>query len=284
MKPAAFAYHTPSTIEQATALLADLQDDATVLAGGQSLIPLMNLGLARPNNVVDLGGVTQLRGIRSTEDSVVIGAMTTQREAEISETVKAGAPMVADALRMVGFRPTRTRGTVVGSLTHADPAAELPMVALALDATLRLVSRDRERIVSADDFFVSYFTTQREPTELVVDVRFPSRFTGWGFAEFRRRTGDYAVVAAAVAIEPGGEFRIVLGGVADRPVRVPEAEAVLAGENVDVTTAELAARAAAGAVNPPGDIHGSSDFKRRLIVPTLRSAILDAVDRGRTSG
>ncbi len=161
MKPAAFAYHTPSTIAQATALLADLQDEATVLAGGQSLIPLMNLGLARPTNVVDLGGVTQLRGIRSTEGSVVIGAMATQREAEISETVKAGAPMVADALRMVGFRPTRTRGTVVGSLTHADPAAELPMVALALDATLRLVSRDRERTVSADDFFVSYFTDRK---------------------------------------------------------------------------------------------------------------------------
>ncbi len=280
MKPAPFAYHAPTTLGQATELLADLEDDATPLAGGQSLIPLMNLGLARPKSLVDLGGIKELHGIDSTRQHLVIGAMTTQRQAETSEAVKVGAPMVAHALTMVGFRPTRTRGTVVGSLTHADPAAELPTVALALDARFRLASQTGERDVAVDDFFVSYFTTQRQPTELVVDVSFPSRFTGWGFAEFRRRTGDFAIVAAAVAIEPNGRIRIALGGVAERPIRAPEAEAALNGHRIDDDTAELAARAAAEAVEPLGDIHGSPDFRRRLLVSIVRSALLDAANRG----
>ncbi|VAW08398.1 Aerobic carbon monoxide dehydrogenase (quinone), medium chain [hydrothermal vent metagenome] len=284
MKPAPFAYHTPSTIDEATGMLAELGDDATLLAGGQSLIPLMNLGLARPNNVIDLRRIAPLNGFDTTGDGLVIRAMATQRQVETSEAVKAGAPLVADALTMVGFRPTRTRGTVVGSLTHADPAAELPMVALALDAKLRLVSRDRERTVSADDFFISYFTTQRQPSELVVDVLFPNRFKGWGFAEFRRRTGDFAIVAAAVAVETSGEYRIALGGIADRPLRCTSAEEVLRDQDVDQTLAQAAAEAAAEAVDPLGDIHASPDFKRRLLIPIVRAAVLDATRRGRDNG
>jgi len=279
LKPAPFAYHAPTTLGQATELLADLQDDATPLAGGQSLIPLMNLGLARPKSLVDLGGIKELYGIDSTPQHLAISAMTTQRQAETSKAVKVGAPMVAHALTMVGFRPTRSRGTVVGSLTHADPAAEIPTVALALDATIRLVSTAGERDVAVDDFLVSYFTTQRQPSELVVDVRFPNRFTGWGFAEFRRRTGDFAIVLAAVAIEPNGKIRIALGGVAERPVRAPEAEAALNAHGIDEGTAEEAAHAAAEAVEPLGDIHGSSDFRRRLLVTIVRSAVLDAGSR-----
>jgi CO/xanthine dehydrogenase FAD-binding subunit len=281
MKPAPFTYHAPSTIDQATALLGNLADDATLLAGGQSLIPLMNLGLARPNNVIDLAGIASLQDLTSTEAGVVIGAMATQRQVEKSPAVLEGAPMVADALKMVGFRPTRNRGTVVGSLTHADPAAELPMVALALDAKIRLVSKDTERSVAAEEFFVSYFTTERRADEIVTDVFFPNRFRGWGFAEFRRRTGDFAIVAAAVARERSGEYRIALGGVSDRPVRAKSAEALLLGRNVDVELAERAARAAAQEVEPLGDIHASTDFKRRLLVPIVRSAVLDAARRGR---
>jgi CO/xanthine dehydrogenase FAD-binding subunit len=281
MKPAPFTYHAPSTIDQATALLGNLADDATLLAGGQSLIPLMNLGLARPNNVIDLAGIASLQDLTSTEAGVVIGAMATQRQVEKSPAVHEGAPMVADALKMVGFRPTRNRGTVVGSLTHADPAAELPMVALALDAKIRLVSKDTERSVAAEEFFVSYFTTERRADEIVTDVFFPNRFRGWGFAEFRRRTGDFAIVAAAVARERSGEYRIALGGVSDRPVRAKSAEALLLGRNVDVELAERAARAAAQEVEPLGDIHASTDFKRRLLVPIVRSAVLDAARRGR---
>jgi len=172
--------------------LLELDGGAVPLAGGQSLIPLMNLGLVRPHNVVDLNNITQLRGIESTSNDIVIRAMVTQREAETSDIVRSELPLLAHALSLVGFRPTRTRGTVVGSLTHADPAGELPMVALALDARIRLVSQE--------DFFLSYLTTVRQPTELVVDVSFPRRFRSWGFSEVQRRTGDFAIVAAAVAI------------------------------------------------------------------------------------
>ncbi|MFV2000313.1 MAG: xanthine dehydrogenase family protein subunit M [Acidimicrobiia bacterium] len=279
MKPAPFSYHAPSTVDQATSLLLELGGGAIPLAGGQSLIPLMNLGLVRPQNLVDLGNIAQLHGIESTDDDVVIRAMVTQRQAETSDVVKSEAPLLAHALSVVGFRPTRTRGTVVGSLTHADPAAELPIVALALDARIRLVSQDGERVVRAEDFFLSYLTTVRQPTEIVVDVAFSRRFTSWGFAEVQRRTGDFAIVAAAVAMEPTGDMRIALAGIADKPVRSIAAEAVINGGSVDEISAEKAGQAAAEEAEPLGDIHGSSEYRRRLIAPIVRTAVLEAVTR-----
>jgi len=279
MKPAPFVYHAPSTIDQATALLVELGGSAVPLAGGQSLIPMMNLGLVRPRDLVDLSKIPQLHGIESTTDEVVIRAMVTQRQAETSDVVTSGIPLLAHAITLIGFRPTRTRGTVVGSLTHADPAAELPIVALALDARIRLISQTAERTVSADEFFVSYLTTVRQPSEIVVDVTFSRRFRSWGFAEVQRRTGDFAIVAVAVAMESNRHMRIALAGVSDRPVRSIAAEEALNGGPLDEAAAERAGRAAAEEAEPLGDIHGSSDYRRRLIAPTVRRAVLDAISR-----
>ena len=209
MKPVPFAYHRPRSLDEALALLA-AEPDAKPLAGGQSLVPMLNFRLARPSALVDLGGLEELAGIRVEEEALVVGAMTRQWELEHADEAH---PLLREALAFVGHTATRCRGTVGGSLVHADPTAELAVCAVALGAELVVVGPGGRRIVPAEEFFVSVFMTVLEAGELLVEVRFPHQAGGSAFEEHAHRHGDFAVVCVAVAGE-----RVALGGVGATPV------------------------------------------------------------------
>jgi aerobic carbon-monoxide dehydrogenase medium subunit len=209
VKPAPFEYHRPTALDEALALLAELPE-AKPLAGGQSLVPMLNFRIARPSALVDLGGVGELAGIRLEDGAFVVGAMTRQWDLERSDEAH---PLLREALAYVGHTATRCRGTVGGSLVHADPTAELPVCALALGAEFVVAGRDERRTIRAEDFFVSVFTTALEPGELLVEVRFPPPITCWAFEEHAHRHGDFAVVCVAVAGE-----RVALGGLGPTPI------------------------------------------------------------------
>ena len=234
MKPAPFSYSAPTTVDEAVALLAELGPDAKVLAGGQSLVPLMNLRLARPEAIVDISRIDDLARITSN-GTLRLGSMVRYSQAQREAEVTTGAPLLADAIRYVGHSAIRNRGTVCGSLAHADPAAEAPLVALALDAELVAASTRGRRTIAAGEFFVGPFMTALEDDELLVEASLPAAAAddGWGFCEVARCHGDYALVAvAAVARVSAGVYddvRIAIGGAADRPVRATEAEAALTG-------------------------------------------------------
>lgn len=281
MKPAPFSYHAPATIGEATGLLARL-DTSLPLAGGQSLIPLLNLRLVRPSHLVDLAGLADLRWVEANANHVSVGAMTTHRTVERHSGVIRHFPLLARAVSYVGFPAIRSRGTVGGSLAHADPAGELPLVALITGAEISLEGLSTARVVPADEFFVSAFTTVRRSDEIVTRVKFPVWPTA-GFSEFSRRSGDFAIVAAAVVarLEAGvvAEARIGVAGIGDRPLRVSAAEGALVGMPIGEVAADLAATAAARAVDPLGDIHGSPDFRRRLVATQVRKAVLDMLDK-----
>jgi carbon-monoxide dehydrogenase medium subunit len=258
VKPSPFTYHAPTTVEECAGLLARYGDEAKPLAGGQSLVPMMNLRLAAPGVLVDLNGIPELEYIHEDGGTLVIGAMTRHRDVAASAEVARLAPLLAHAATRIGYPPIRARGTIGGSLAHADPVAEMPCAAVALGAELVIASASGRRRVAAEDFFAGYFTTTIGPGELLVEIRYPPAMSadGWGFAELQRKPGDYAVVAAAVA---GG--RIALAGVADRPVRATAAEAALAaGEDFDT-----AAAAAAGIVERPFQRHLTSVLTRRAL-------------------
>ena len=288
MKPPKFRYHAPSSLDEALDLLATYGDDAVVLSGGQSLIPMLNLRLARPAEVVDIARVDGLGSVEAGECSVSVGALVTHRRMETDPEVARLLPMAREAAGLIGFRAIRNRGTVGGSVAHADPSAEWPAVLLALDGSVELRSKSGVRQVDGDEFFRSVFTADRRADELVARIRFASRFAGsWGFSEFQRRTGDFAVVVAAVACAAGnsgiGETRVALAGVADRPVRCAEAEAALA----DGSDPRAAAEAARDAFDPVGDAHGSTAHRKQLVYAQVLRAATQALtrrDKGRPDG
>ena len=275
MKPPRFAYHAPRTLPELLETFNETADEAVVLAGGQSLLPMLNLRLAAPSHVIDLGRVPGLDSIASTNGSVEVGAMVTHYRMETDAVVAASVPLARRAAGYVGYRAIRNRGTVGGSVAHADPAAEWPIVLLALDGEVGLASVRGWRSIAAEDFFESVYTTAKRPDEIVTSLRLSTRCAHrWGFSEFQRRTGDFATVAVAVAcvVEAGEicEARVAIAGVADRPVRCREAEAVLVGGSA--TAAADAAEAASDSVDPISDIHGSSAFRKRLVhAETLRA-------------
>ena len=276
MKPPNFVYHAPQTLPELLETLEETGDEAVVLAGGQSLLPMLNLRLATPSHVIDLGRVPGLNSIACPNGSVEVGAMVTHRRMETDPVVASVAPLAQRAAGYVGYRAIRNRGTVGGSVAHADPAAEWPIVLLALDGTVDLASTGGHRRVAAEDFFESVYTTDKRPDEVITALRFGSRFAhSWGFSEFQRRTGDFATVAVAVAcvVESGevAEARVAIAGVADRPLRCREAEAALTAGSA--SAAIDAAEAAREFVDPVSDIHGSSSFRKRLVfAETLRAA------------
>src|SRR5579872_7440135 len=230
MKLPPFEYEAPATIAGAVDLLAEYTDEASVLAGGQSLIPLLALRLARPAVLIDINGVGELAGISATDGRVAIGAMTREYVAEDSATVGDTVPLLAAALPLIGHEAIRSRGTIGGSLAHADPAAELPAVALALDAEFVVRGRAGERAIPAADWFEGYLATSRRPDELLTEVRFPAAAPGTGvaFLEVARRHGDFAIVglAASLTLADGviSDARLAFSGVADVPVRATDAE------------------------------------------------------------
>jgi carbon-monoxide dehydrogenase medium subunit len=284
MKLPDFKYEAPATVAEATVLLAEHQDEASLLAGGQSLIPLLALRLAHPAVLVDINGLDELSGVSVTDGRVAIGALTREYMAEKSETVAATVPLLTSALPLIGHEAIRSRGTLGGSLAHADPAAELPAVARALDAEFVVRSESGERVIPASDWFEGYLTTSRRPDEILVEVRFPVAEPGTGvaFEEVARRHGDFAMVglAASLTLTDGTitDARLAFSGVADVPVRAAEAESLLVGQQPSAELFAEAARRSAAALNPPADLHGSSDYRKKVAAVLVRRGLRAAAD------
>jgi carbon-monoxide dehydrogenase medium subunit len=270
VKPPVFEYTAVGSVEEAVAELGQHGDAAKVLAGGQSLLPILNMRLAAPGRLVDLNRVGELAFVAARDGGVAIGAMTRQRAAERHALVAAHVPLLADALPWVGHFQIRNRGTVGGSLSHADPAAELPAVAVCLDARLTVRGPRGERVVGAGAFFRGPMTTVLDPVELLTGVWFPAAAPNSGAAwlELARRHGDYALVGVAAVVtlagERVGEARLAVSGVGDQPVRAREAEALLAGEPLTAASLAAAAEAVRRAIDPGGDIHATATFRRRV--------------------
>ena len=289
MKPPPFSYAAPTTLAEAVGLLTEhAEDEPRVLAGGQSLIPLMNFRLAKPGYLIDLRSVAGLSGIRREGDTLVIGAMTTMSEVERSPEVAVAAPLLAEAIGLVAHTPVRNRGTVGGSLAHADPAAELPAVALASDAELVAAGPAGSRVIPAAEFFTGPFSTALAPDEILTEIRLPVWPGGHAFVEFSRIHANFAVVgvAALVDLEDGDRIRraaLALTSVAPTPIRATAAERVLAGADAaDVTAAAAeAAGAAAEGLTPAGDLHASPQTRIALARTYLRRGIELATSRAR---
>jgi aerobic carbon-monoxide dehydrogenase medium subunit len=284
MKLPQVGYEAPQTVSEAVELLAEYQDEASVLAGGQSLIPLMALRLARPAVLIDINGIAGLSGVSATDGQVAIGAMTREYVAEESGTVADAVPLLAAALPLVGHEAIRSRGTIGGSLAHADPAAELPAVALALDAEFVLRGQSGERVVPAAEWFQGYLTTARRPDELLVEVRFPAAAPGTGssFTEVARRHGDFAIAGLAISLTLSegaiSDARLAFAGLSDLPVRAAAAEDLLAGERPSAELFDEAARRATGDLDPPADLHGSSGYRKKVAAALVRRGLRAAAD------
>ena len=318
MKPAPFEYHAPSTAAEAVGLLAGLGDGAKVIAGGQSLVPVLALRLTVFDHLVDIGRIGELRGIErrgagaAGGDAVWIGAGTTEATIGRSELVAGAVPLLTRATPLIGHFQIRNRGTIGGSLAHADPSAEYPAVALALDATIETLSPRGRRAIPAGEFFAGIWTTALEPDELLTGVSFPAagpsapgkvagfdrartggyggssprKTTGFAIEEFARRAGDFAVAGAAVAVELDGggrvtRCRIALFGVGPTPLRAPAAEAAVLGTAADdIDAAETGRAAVAGLDSVPSDLHGTADYRKKvgavMVARALSRAVLEA--------
>ena len=287
MKLPPFDYEAPATVSEAVELLAEHGDEASVLAGGQSLIPLLALRLARPAVLIDINGVEELSGVSAADGWMAIGAMTREYAAEESQSVADAVPLLAAALPFIGHEAIRSRGTIGGSMAHADPAAELPAVALALDAEFVVRGPSGERAVPAAEWFEGYLMTSRSPDELLVEVRFPTagRGTGVSFGEVARRHGDFAIVGLAASLTLSGgaisDARLAFAGLSDVPVRAGAAEDLLIGEMPSADLFDEAARRAIADADPPGDLHGSSDYRRTVAAALVRRGLRAAADNAR---
>ena len=283
MKPAPFKYARPGSVDEALALLQAGGDEAKVLAGGQSFVPLLNLRMASVESIVDLNRLDDLAYIKRDHDTLCIGAMTRHRQVEVSSEVRAAQPLLCRAASEVGHLAIRNRGTIGGSLVHADPAAEWPLVAAALDAQLVLRSQDNSRTIAAREFFLAPLMTAIEPHEILCEVRFPVAPAGavWGFQELCRRPGDFAIVAVAcqLTLDAGGTCSaasLAVGGAHSTPLHVAEVESAIVGSQGDAAVLTAAAEKAAAAVDPSGDVHGSADYRRRMVKVLTQRALKEA--------
>lgn len=279
MKPAAFEYFAPKSLDEALALLAEHGEDGRVLAGGQSLVPAMNFRLARPAVLIDINGIGGLGGVSADDGVVRVGALT--RHVVFERPVVAGplARLLPTIAHNIAHLPIRVRGTFGGSLAHADPAAEWCALVAALDADIVARSAAGTRTIAATDFFRSIFTTDLRAGEMVTEIRLPHLDDAWrcGFVEFNRRAGDFAIVSAMVATKVAdgriAEARIALGGVVDRPMRATAAEQLLTGEAPSDAAFRAAANAASNAFEPFGDIHATPEYKAELVAVMTRRAL-----------
>ena len=290
MKPAAFEYDEPTTVDETLELLYRYGDDCKILAGGQSLVPMMNFRLAKPMRLIDINRVESLSQIGRDGDFLAIGAMTRHATVELSPDVAKTSPLLTQAIGWVGHSQIRNRGTVGGSAAHADPAAELPAAFAALDAQFRVRSRQAERVLSWQDFFISTFTTALRPDELLVGVEVPIQpsATGTAFVEFARRHGDFAVGGAAVtlSLDQAGfctHISIALLAAGATPVRCNAAEQLLLGGVPGEQAIGAAARAAVEGLHPTSDLHGSSEYRLGLLSVMTERALTQAVQRARSA-
>jgi 2-furoyl-CoA dehydrogenase FAD binding subunit len=288
MKPAPFNLLRPKSVDEALALLQTYGDEAKVLAGGQSLVPLMNFRLAQPRCLVDLNGLEGLSEIKIDDKSLTLGAMVRQRDVEQSPPIAERLPILREAIQLVAHPAIRNRGTVGGSLVHADPSAELPLLTVALEADFRIQSLEGKRTVAAKDFYQGYLVTDIAAHELLVDIAIPipAPQTGWCFTEIARRHGDFAIVAVAALLGFARDrsisfARVALGGVGPAPLRVAAAEEVLLGERSSVELYRRAGEAATHAVDPPSDVHASSGYRRHVAGVLARRALAIAESRAK---
>ena len=285
MKPAPFEYHAPSTVEEALALLTRYDGDAKLLAGGQSLVPLLNFRLSRPAALVDLNRIPALAGIREADGHLAFGAMTRQRAIEFSPVVARRLPLLTEATRWVGHLPIRSRGTIGGSLAHADPSAEYPAVLTALEGEVTVRGPRGERVVRAADLFETYLTTTLAADEILVEVRLPvmPEGAGYAFEEFSRRHGDFAIIGIAAMVVRQGErctmARLATAGAGPVPVRLRAAEEVLERDGLGAAAIAAAGRRAAESVQPDSDLHASADYRRHLTGVLTERALTRAVAR-----
>ncbi len=281
MIPTAFDYQAPESLDEAVRLLAEGGDDAKLLAGGQSLLPVLRLRLAAPEVLIDLGRIEQLHGIREDGDALVIGAMTPHHEVVESSLVHEHARVVSAAAATVADPQVRHRGTFGGSLAHADPAGDMPAVVLALGGQMLAVGPGGERTIAAEDFFVDIFTTALGDDEILTEVRLP-KHTGWGghYEKFSRVAQQWSIVAAAAAVRAEGgtiaEARVALTNMGSVPVRATAVEQALAGVSADADSVRAAVAAIAEGTNPPSDINGDADYRRHLAPVLARRAVLAA--------
>ncbi|MEX1006886.1 MAG: xanthine dehydrogenase family protein subunit M [Acidimicrobiia bacterium] len=289
MKSAAFEYHAPETVADVSLLLAEHGDDAKLLAGGQSLVPLLAMRLTRFPHIVDLNRVAELRGVERQNGTLTIKAMTRQSDAEHDATVAAAAPLIAQALPMIGHFQIRNRGTVGGSIAHADPASELPAVALALDAELEAARAGSTRRIPAAEFFEGTWTTTLEPEELLTAVHVPVWEGRCGFVvdEVARRSGDFALagVVCAVELNEAGAVRrsaIGLFGMGSTPVRARDAEAALNGSTPTATELAEVARLAAAGCSPTDDVHASAEYRTHVGAHLVQRALDRALGEARS--
>jgi carbon-monoxide dehydrogenase medium subunit len=289
VKPASFEYHAPETVEATVELLARFGEEAKVLAGGQSLVPMLALRLAVFDHLVDVGRVATLQGIERRDGGLWIGAGTTAAAVEASAEVAATVPLLAEATPLVGHFQIRNRGTVGGSIAHADPAGEYPAVARTLDATMEVASPGGPRTIEARDFFAGLWTTTMRADELLVGVTFPiwSGRTGFAVEELARRHGDFAIAGATIGVELGADDRIRrcaigLVGLGSTPERAAAAEAAVTGELATTVDPEQVGRQAmAGLRSVPSDLHGSAAYRERVGAVMVARAFATAVTRAR---
>ena len=288
MIPSAFEYHAPASVAEAAQLLATHGDNAKVLAGGHSLIPLMKLRLAQPGVVIDLGKIGDMSYIRERNGGLAIGAMTRYAQLESSELVKSRAPVLAEAAGMVADPQVRNMGTIGGNLVHADPASDLPAVALALNTSLVTNSTGEHRSIGIDDFFVDLLTTSLRPSEILGEVQVPALAAGTGtaYAKFANKASHYAIVGVAAVVTIGGDgvcqdARIGITGAGPKAVRATETESALKGSRLDDATVANAAQKAGAGIDFNSDIHASGEYRAHLTTVFAERAIREAVSRAR---
>jgi len=287
MKPAQFEYHVPDTLEGALALMSQHADEAKILAGGQSLVPAMNFRIVQPGVLIDLNRVPELGYIREEGTVLRIGSMTRERQLEFDSLIAKNTPLLHEATPFIAHPQIRNRGTIGGSIVNADPAAELPVLMIALGARLRAKKSSGDRWIDANDFFVGMFTTALEPDEILVEIELPfmPAHTGWSFIEVAPRAGDYALmgVAVLVRLDDGGKCenaKLVYLNAGDGPVDATEAAESLAGETLDDELIEsAAAHASDKEITPFGNVHTSPEFQRHLAKVLTKKALKQAIQR-----
>ena len=286
MKPGPFTYHAPTAKAEVLELLGDEDHDVRLIAGGQSLVPMMNFRLAAPEVLVDLGRVSELRALSHDGDTLSVAAGVRQSELLRDRDVATRWPLLAEGVRHIGHPQVRTRGTVCGSLAHHDPTAELPALAVALDARMTVDGPGGRRTVAAEDFFVSYYEVALEAGEMLTDVQFPPTpaGSGWSFHEVARRRGDFALAGVAVLMTPDdggnvGDSRVVLLGVDARPFRARAVEEALSGQRVDESLLGEIGPLVAGAVHPNSDTHASGEYRAELAAELTTRAVAEAWER-----
>lgn len=290
MKPPAFDYYAPSTVDEALNLASQLGQDAKFIAGGQSLVPMMNFRLVHPAHLIDLNGIAALSYLRIEGGELCIGATTRHREVELSPIIRDGWPLISECMPFVAHVQIRNRGTLGGSLSHADPAAELPAVMTVLEAKFVLRSSRGTRVVPVKDFFIGTLTTATEPGELLTEVRIPAlpRATGWAFDELSRRRGDFALVGAAalVHLSPDGRIewaRLVFTGVGERPTRAARTEQALRGQSPTEAAVRAAAEQSSADLTPESDLHASAEYRRDIANVMASRTLMKAIERSRTA-